>query len=303
MLPCQFKINQVFESLVKEIGLLQTREIISAWYGTKVTRIGIKPKLVRQVTKTLDRLELHYYVSPELVFLKRDIGKGGWSNKFEERDCGKKKFGDHIVYISNHKGTLQDAVKSDSNGEDDEFGLNLGIPDCCIQFYIDNREKAYLKQNDFVPLVYRNTEDLHSFNFWNNYVAQYFGYSFLSHFPCSFNCPESAKISKEVYNQLKAVLPNHAEKIIHFQKQPVLYTEYTGIYLFENAITDNQSTMIENCIIHSTLQKKAKTLNYISHLNRIEIIDKDKICFYSITGDSKIISNSNYAMCTFGYNE
>lgn len=303
MRASQIELKSELESLVNVIGLLQTREIISSWNGTKVARISIKPNLVKQVTTSFDKLNLLYDMSPEVVFLRRDIGKGGWSNKFDERKSIKKKYGDHIIYVSNDKKTLRKALQSDLKGEDGEFGLSLGIPECCIRFYIENRDEAYEKQNDFVPLVYRNTKELHTFNFWNNYVTQYFGYSFLSHFPCSFNCPASANISKLVYRQLKTVLPLHAEKIIHFQKQPVLYTEYRGIYLFENALTDENSTIIENCTIHSTLQKNSKTLKYISQLEKIEILDKDNLSFYSRSGDLKITGNSNYVMCTFGDND
>jgi hypothetical protein len=303
MLASQAEIKVTFENLVKEIGLLQTREIISSWYGTKVARIGIHPKLVNTITEALSRLNLHFFINSELVFLKRDIGKGGWSNKYDERDDNIKKTGDLILYVSNDIRKLRTAVNSDVHGNDGEFGLKLGIPECCINFYLENRERAYSKQNDFVPLVYINSNELHSFNFWNNYVAQYFGYSFLSHFPCSFNCDQSATLAKHVYEQLKTFLPVHAEKIVHFQKQPILYTEYRGIYMFENAQTTGKITKVEDCIIHSTLSKNAKTVKSISQLKKIEILSKNKICFYNKFNESKIISNSNYVMCTFSDNE
>jgi hypothetical protein len=291
--------KMVFALLVDVVGLLQCREIISAWAGLKVARIGVKSSKLKSTFYFLAKLNLFYHEVPELVYLKRDIGKGGWSNKFDERQNLSLDKGDHIIYIANSEKVLKKAVNADHNGDEGEFGSNLGIPQCCIDFYLANQEKAYQKQNDFVTLVVKNTEALHSFNFWNNYISQYFGYSLLSFFPCSFQCNNAAHMAQNTYELMLSILPELTLKIVHFQKQPILYTEYRGIYLFEGAESIKGKTLVKNCTIHSTLNQKSKTHLLISKTKEIEVLEKEKMNLVSNFGDEKIIKSSDWAMCTF----
>ena len=66
-------------------------------------------------------MNLHYQISDEPVFVRRDIGKGGWSNKFEERVGVARKNGDYLVYISNDVKSLQKAFDSELEGEEEEL--------------------------------------------------------------------------------------------------------------------------------------------------------------------------------------
>lgn len=291
--------KHIFENMVEEVGLLQTREIMSAWAGLKVARIGIKAKKINSLLKFLNELKLHFKVSNNLVFSKRDIGKGGWSNKFDEREGLPENLGDFLIYISNDANLLNRSVESEDEGNEEEFGVNLGIPNCCIEFYAKNLNSAYEKQNDFVPLVLKNTKELHSFNFWNNYVSQYFGYSLLSFFPCSFNCVESARFAQNTYDLINSILPIQASQIIHFQKQPILYTEYRGIYLFEGATCSNESVYLENATLHATVPSNSRTLDKILNLHSITINSKDKLSFVDNAGVNSIIKSENIAFCTF----
>jgi hypothetical protein len=291
--------RSLFEALVSIVGLLQCREIMSAWAGLKVARIGIKTSDLKRTLKVLDELKLNYHIIPELVYLKRDIGKGGWSNKFDESKNIPSHKGDQIIYVGKTKKELKNAFKADLFGDEGEFGINLGIPQCCVDFYLRNQEKAYQKQNDFVPLVLNNTKELHSFNYWNNYVSQYFGYSLLSFFPCSFNCDKAAIMAQNTYELMSTILPDQAEKIIHFQKQPILYSEYRGIYMFEGCKTIENKIFITNCILHSTLTPKSKTHLFVSDLRIIEVLGKNKLKFTSFSNQESFINSSNWAMCTF----
>ena len=201
--------------------------------------------------------------------------------------------------MSTSQKNLTQAVNADIHGDEGEFGVNLGIPSCCVDFYLTNQDAAYQKQNDYVPLVAANTKDLHSFNFWNNYVSQYFGYSLLSFFPCSFNCNESARFAQNTYDLINSILPIQASQIIHFQKQPILYTEYRGIYLFEGATCSNESVYLEDATLHATVPKNSKTLDKILNLHSITINGKDKLSFVDNAGEKSFIKSENIAFCTF----
>ena len=207
--------------------------------------------------------------------------------------------GDFLIYVSNDANLLNRSVESEEEGDEEEFGVNLGIPNCCIDFYSKNLNSAYEKQNDFVPLVLNNTKELHSFNFWNNYVAQYFGYSFLSIFPCSFNCSNAAKFAQNTCDLINSILPEQASKIIHFQKQPILYTEYRGIYLFEGAACNSGNIFLKDVTLHATVSSKSKTLEKILNLDSININGRNRLTFIDNEGNESHSTNNNLAMCTF----
>ena len=288
-----------FKVIAQSFGLLKCREIMSAWVGEKVSRIASNQSDLKKTIELIRKLNLYYHVNTNLIFTKRDIGKGGWSNKFDDRHNPSLDKGEYLIYIANSKKDLKIALKADLDNNEKDFGEGLGIPECCINFYLSNKEKAFSKQNDYVTLVASNTRGLHSFNYWNNYVSQYFGYSFLSFFPCSFNCKEAVKQSKRSYEMMFSLLPEEAEKILYFQKQPILYTEYRGIYLFEGAISNNTQTLIDNCIIHSTMKSTSKTLKFIQNTKEIKILDKSKIHFTSKKDKTRVVDNKDWVMCSF----
>ena len=294
-------ITEQFEILIQYIGLLQTREIISAWAGHKVARIALNDKKIIKVLDILKKIGLHIVIKKEKIFLKKDIGKGGWSNKFKEGKNLNPKNGECLLYISKNEKKSFNAMKSDENNDETALGEDLGIPSCCIDFYESNREIAYSKQNDFVPLVLENTKGNQPYNYWNNYVAQYFGYSLLSFFPCSFNCKNAAKFAQNTYDLINNYLPKHANKIIHFQKQNIIYTEYTGIHMYENSKFDKNKKILQlnNSIFHSTLKSNAKNLEIFANPKSVKIIDKQHINI--INKNNKIIklNNNNIANCIF----
>ena len=289
----------VFRELIELAGLLQCREILSAWSGMKVARIAVRPPLLNQTIACLNQLDLVFHVLPDLIFAKRDIGKGGWSNKYDEREGLPASKGDYAVYVSTSKKNLTQAVNADIHGDEGEFGVNLGIPSCCVDFYLNHQDAAYQKQNDFVPLVAANTKGLHSFSFWNNYVSQYFGYSFLSFFPCSFTCEHAARMAQNTYDLMHSILPVEADEIVHFQKQPILYTEYRGIYLFEGAKFEHEKTVIKNCTLHSTLNLNTKSHQFISKAREIKVLVKGELQFTMEDKAMQLVENRDWAMCTF----
>ena len=52
----------VFRKLIELAGLLQCREILSAWAGMKVARIAVRPALLNQTIACLNQLDLVFQV-------------------------------------------------------------------------------------------------------------------------------------------------------------------------------------------------------------------------------------------------
>jgi hypothetical protein len=289
------------EKLVDYIGLLQTREILSAWAGHKVARIALTDAKIKNSINILSSIGLHIEVKKSKIFLKKDIGKGGWSNKFLEGENLNPDLGEWLLYVSNNQKKSYNSMKADENEDETSLGEDLGIPNCCIDFYDRNREKAFQKQNDFVPLVLENTKGDGPYNFWNNYVSQYFGYSLLSFFPCSFNCKNAANFAQNTYELLNAYLPFHAKKTIHFQKQNLIYTEYKGIHMYENSkfIKSKKTINLSNTTFHSTLKPNALSLNNYLEAKDIFIINKNSLKITYKDKSSKFFDSPNISNCIF----
>lgn len=88
----------------------------------------------------------------------------------------------------------------------DTVGTLLNFPECCRDFFYEhfidrgmkdyiyemacNSESAKAVDGDRTEILIQDTEPL------NNVIHRYFGHSFLTHIPCSFNCGESTKVAE-----------------------------------------------------------------------------------------------------------
>ncbi len=282
------------------LGPIPAKEALLAVLGYKTSRLGIHPNYLQIIVKIFEFYNVQYVIGNFRYTYIKDIGKGGWSNRFGDEtlkdDTNAK--GDFFFYIADNLKKAKAALEKEENEKEFEFGETLGIPSCCANFYIDNAEKAFKKQNDFVLYVLEKTKSNPPYDFWNNYVSQYFGYSLLSFFPCSFDCESSKKVSKQIFKILNETDHSLANKFLFFHKQNILYTEYRGIYLFENSIFRSGSISYKNTKIHSTMNKSSiqKT---IFQGDKIKIINKNYCLFYNKNKLIRELKGENIALCLF----
>ena len=148
-----------------------------------------------------------------------------------------KSHGRFIVYISLNSREGESAKKYErENGGD--FGKTLGYPQCCIDFFMESIKEQRNKNMDFIIPACKK---LSVYPFVNNRCIRYFGWTVLSHFPCSFGCEESQKMG-ESFHDLINQYDNKLAKIYKTQLSSfVLYSENNGIfyspeYTWENNI-------------------------------------------------------------------
>ena len=288
------------KDVTHKLGAIPAKESLLAATGFKTSRLGVAPHLYPSIIKLFKKYNIQYVLGNFRYTYINDIGKGGWSNRFgdETQINHNNAKGDYFFYIADTKIKAKAAREKEENEEEFEFGETLGVPPCCAQFYVEYSEKAFKKQNDFVLFVLENTISDPPYNFWNNYVSQYFGYSLLSFFPCSFDCNKSAKISKQIFNLLDNVYSDFAKQFLFFHKQNILYTEYRGIYLFENTNLCTNNIVYKNTRIHSTM-KNSSIGKTILCCDNIKIESKNHCTFYK--GDRLVrnLIGENVALCLF----
>ena len=112
------------------------------------------------------------------------------------------------------------------------------------------------------------------FPFYNNYALRYFDFTLLSHFPHSFDCEESIKIAKNNLECIKKHSDDLANKFETMLKNPVLYTENDGVFMFKDYKLNNNILQFNNVV--STI-KNNDLFRKLNENKKIKIINKNKI--------------------------
>jgi len=284
----------------KILGSIPAKEALLAVLGYKTSRLGVDPDSYNKIILLFKEFDIKYVIGNYRYTYKLDIGKGGWSNKFGDETYinDKNAIGDYFFYIADGIDKAKVARDNEESEKEAEFGETLGIPSCCANFYVDNADRAMKKQNDFVTLVLENTSSNPPYNYWNNYVSQYFGYSLLSFFPCSFDCKKAITVSKKIYNILFDIYPEFASQFLYYHKQNILYTEYRGIYLFENTKYKNGLIIYNDSRIHSSI-KNSSIYKSIMQSNKLAIHKKNYCTFFDENRFIREIKGENVALCLF----
>jgi hypothetical protein len=264
----------------------------------KTSRIGVNDAQAARLTRVLRELGLGMCVSGKRYLGRRDIGKGGWSNSFASPGSATESKGDWLLYVANSRRAARLARDHEEAGRENDFGADLGIPECCRVFYLAQQAQAMKKQNDYVPLVLDNTDGPPPYNRWNNYVAQYFGYSLLSFFPCSFNCASAASTARSTYEFLRMVCPSFAKRFVYMQRWSILYTEYRGLHLFERSSYREGRLTYDSSRIHTTLPNGA-LMRHLLAGTELAVQSKHAIDIRSATGAVKSYRGSNVCACIF----
>ena len=292
--------KKIILEISRILGPIPAKETILAVLGYKTSRLGVHPNYYKSIINIFKKFDIKYVIGNYRYTYKLDIGKGGWSNKFGDEAYinDENAFGDYFFYIADSINKAKVTRDNEESEKEAEFGETLGIPLCCAEFYVDNADRAMKKQNDFVTLVLENTYSDPPYNYWNNYVSQYFGFSLLSFFPCSFDCKESVIVSEQIYSILFDIYPEFADQFLYYHKQNILYTEYRGIYLFEKTKYENGRIIYNNSRIHSSI-KNSSIYKLIMQSNNLAIYNKNHCAFSNRMKILKELKGENIALCLF----
>jgi len=113
-----------------------------------------------------------------------------------------------LLYISFSKRLAMEASLAELKGDDVKLGRLLGYPDCCINFFVDNKRYKMRTDFNYEDIILNNTNEKNKYYFGLNIFMREKDACLLSHFPCSLDCEESRKIAERRYNLLK----RHNEK-------------------------------------------------------------------------------------------
>jgi hypothetical protein len=273
------------------------REVILASCGLKVARTCLSDDDLVTFLGVAERNKLRVIASPEKYLHRKDIGKGGWSNSLERVVPADYEGGLFNVYVATEKHLAALGLDTEEQNCEDEFGLLLGIPHCCRRAYMQNRQLARLKQNDLIPFVLDNTIGPPPYNFWNNYIAQYFGRALLSFFPCSFNCTLAADLAQTSFSILRQCSESWANDFITSQQMNILYTEYLGVHQFPGSIYADGWVKYEPTDVEST--ESTGVSEYLRAGDRLKVLDRHGVEIYDGNQLVRRLKNEDFSVCLF----
>lgn len=150
--------------------------------------------------------ENNLYIEISNFFIEEHIvneGKGMWSNFGKKNNITGLKY----CYISQYKSEVLKAKNAEEYNNEythKVMGELLKIPSCCVDFYLKNRNIVTKKYFDeYATLINENTYCNKAIDWKLNYLSQYFGYSLIHHYPCSFDCKRTWNKANEVSFILK----------------------------------------------------------------------------------------------------
>lgn len=127
--------------------------------------------------------------------------------------------GDRFMYVAANEKNLQLAKEYDLQDEE-KFGKLCGYPECCIQYYNN------IMKNRPDHEVYHYLQSGRRLHWQNNYLLRFnSNYYLLAYFICSFDCQESLKKAKKVFEGIRKFDETFAKKIEFHLKLPILFDD------------------------------------------------------------------------------
>lgn len=281
---------------IKKLGLdnSATKDILLAHDGVKPScRVYIDDSKLNKSKKLFQKHGLFLASSEFRHSGPAEKGKGGFSDKRKRVPLGHG--GLRCYYISKTKKISEEAKKHEYMKDHEKFGRILGYPDCCVRFFRDISMK--INRNGFVSDVMGRTRGKPPYDFRNNFISQYFGFSLLSHFPCSFNCRNSARLAEKYFSVIRSYSKEWAQKFTDYQKSAILFTEDAGIFLLK------EFSLEKNILKYDSLKMRTTLENGISKKlgegDNIKMVNKNHIMIRKGSFVLKEMKGKNICMCIF----
>ncbi|MGH9283791.1 MAG: hypothetical protein ACRD0S_12755, partial [Acidimicrobiales bacterium] len=205
---------------------LQCRELCEAAAGYKVSRLNLYPAQLPAVAAWCHEqglaVELSAFGVEEFI---RPEGKGHWSNMGRRTDVGR---GLRFCYVASRPDDARAARDAEAS---EDFSPRLmaellRIPACCAEFFVAHKHDAIESYaDDYAVLTTRATATTGPHPWEVNYLAQYFGFSLIHHFPCSWSCPATLARARDSLALVRSVSPAWAATFVR---------EIPGVVVFEN---------------------------------------------------------------------
>ena len=193
-------------------------ELVSVLEGIKPgMRLCCTGEQLADITELLGQMGLFASESPYAV--ENRIATGGvvHTSRLVRRVPGREDL--RFVYIGPDR-LIIGLLKAFDMKDDRRFGLSLGYPECCVDFFA----KTFSTTNcfDLVPKI--GLRNARGYNPLLNSACRHFDYRLLSHFPCSWDCEFSDKIARGTLEALRRHDAELARETLYWLETDVVYS-------------------------------------------------------------------------------
>jgi hypothetical protein len=279
-----FKSNAAKLSKLVENKNLISKDFICCLEGIKpVSRLNFNETKLNEFVDLCENLKLSYAISDFRIKTVNDkIIFSNLSRRiYEKKDLiGKSS---RYIYISKDKELCEKARQYDAEENNIKLGELLGFPKCCTEFFDKNHNFG---NPDIIRDITQNTDfeyENEATPFYINYVARYFGYSIISHFPCSWKCQASISLAKKYLECISEYFPEQGKEFVGMLKKPVLYSD-EKVILFRNEkiIPDDKQSFALRLSKEDFLSNTNEEFNKIIYKDRISRVYMNNRYKYSI---------------------
>ncbi len=272
------QLQQIFHSITKSLEVLYVIEGIKP-----CARILVFEDELDKVINFLNENKINAVIS-DFKVLKQTTQSEFYSDKSVKIPKNGVRKGYLLVYLSKTKETAEKAKLEEEKNNHKAFGLLLGYPKCCCEFF----EKNFDEKNTDLTLKTLQNSDGYEFPFYNNIAARHFDTSLLSHFPHSFECNPSIEIAKNNLKTIQKYSKQLAEMFAGILQCVVIYTMEEGIFLLR------RYEKVGDKIIYGDVLTTTKSKLYylLSSSKELEIVGKNNF----VVGDVNIDGNDNGVM-------
>ncbi len=275
------QLQQTFHSIIKSLEVLHVIEGIKP-----CARILVFEDELNKAVDFLYENNIHAAISNFKV-LKQNTQSEFYSDKSIKIDKISAQKGYFFAYLSKDKETAEKAGLLEERNKHKEFGLLLGYPKCCCEFF----EKNFDENSTDLTLKTLNNSDGCGFPFYTNIAARHFDVALLGHFPHSFDCKPSIEIAKNNLKTIQKYSPQLATMFSGILQGVVIYTMKEGIFLLR------KYEKINNDIIYGDVMTTTKSKLYylLSSNKELKIIDKNNFVVNGVN-----IGGDKFGVMVFG---
>jgi hypothetical protein len=228
---------------------------------------------------------------------RKDRGKGGWTNLYNDRAFTGRRVPQYLIYIAQSQTAAEEALLLEAR-DDESFGELLGYPECCRNAFTRNFPTSLDKQGDLVPIVADQTTSSAPWPFLLNIAPRYFEECLVSFYPCSYTCPNALEIAVEAYTLINYYLPDYGRRLRKIFCSAVLYTEYRGVYLFPWSRLDGEFVSYDPRELMMTTSNRIGALLKMG--NRILFSAPDHIAVMKNVATLGVLKGENVRFMVFG---
>jgi hypothetical protein len=229
------EVRNILESNVK------INEFLFTLHERKpVLRFLIEESKIEEVKSLMEKAKLHSEVSTLKLNIEEDPALG-YSNK----GIVAKEGNILMLYAGKDEIETKTAKFHEEHYNHYSFGLVLGYPSCCSEFFTEHIRNQSKKNNDYVlPMIQatnHNNLTAEPYNWKLNVFVRYGDFNILSHFPCSLKCNSSIELADSFLAVIEHCRPTYAKKLQNILKTGVIYTETEGVFiLYDTVINGNK---------------------------------------------------------------